>query len=49
MSESREREFDQELESHLDLLVSEHLAKGMPREEAERAARIRLGGVTQLR
>jgi predicted permease len=44
----REREFAHELDTHLELLTAEHLERGMTREEAERAARIRLGGVVQL-
>ncbi len=44
-----DREFDAELESHLGLLVEEHIRRGVPREEAERLARIQLGGSAQLR
>ncbi len=42
-------DFALELESHLELLTAEHLERGMARDEAERAARIRLGGVAQLK
>src|SRR5437764_10191144 len=45
----RERDFALELDSHLELLTREHLERGMTRDEAERAARIRLGGVAQLK
>ena len=45
----RDRDFALELESHLELLTAEHLERGMTRDEAERAARIRLGGVAQLK
>jgi predicted permease len=38
-----------ELESHLSLLVEEELRRGAPPEEAERRARIKLGGAAQLR
>jgi predicted permease len=41
--------FDQELESHLDLLTEEGVRRGMSPEQAKRAARIRLGGHTQLK
>ena len=44
-----EREFEQELRSHLDLLAEENLRTGMAPEEALRHARLQLGGVTQLK
>src|SRR5215472_1745696 len=44
-----DEDFQQELHSHLDLLTEENLRCGMDPEEARRAARVRLGGVTQLR
>jgi predicted permease len=44
-----EEDFQQELDSHLDLLTEENIRHGMTPEEARRAARVRLGGVTQLR
>ena len=44
-----DREFEQELETHLDLLTDENIRRGMAPEEARRAARIRLGGNAQLR
>jgi predicted permease len=44
-----DQEFEQELDAHLDLLIGENLRRGMPPDEARRAARVRLGGVTQLR
>src|SRR5690349_310982 len=39
----------QELAGHLDLLTAENIRRGLSREEARRAARVRLGGITQLR
>jgi predicted permease len=42
-------DFQQELDSHLDLLTEENTRQGMSPKEARRAARVRLGGVTQLR
>ncbi|MGC1416320.1 MAG: ABC transporter permease [Candidatus Acidiferrum sp.] len=42
-------EFEQELETHLDLLAEENVRRGMSVEDARRAARIRLGGDTQLK
>jgi predicted permease len=44
-----EREFDFELQHHLGLLTADFVAQGLTREEAERAARIRLGGIVQLK
>ena len=44
-----EREFEQELETHLNMLAEENVRRGMPPEEARRAARLRLGGLTQLK
>ncbi|HMD85471.1 MAG TPA: ABC transporter permease [Terriglobia bacterium] len=44
-----DEDFQQELDSHLALLTEENLRRGLTPEEARRAARVRLGGVTQLR
>lgn len=44
-----DRDFERELGAHIDLLTEENLRRGMTPEEALRAARLRLGGVTQLR
>ncbi|HYL64952.1 MAG TPA: ABC transporter permease [Candidatus Methylomirabilis sp.] len=44
-----DEDFDREMESHLELLAAENIQRGMPPEEARRAARIRLGGTTQLK
>lgn len=44
-----DQDFEQELDSHLALLTEENLRRGMAPDEARRAARVRLGGVTQLR
>jgi predicted permease len=44
-----DEDFQQELDSHLALLAEENIRSGMTPEEARRAARVRLGGVTQLR
>src|SRR5215510_9396359 len=43
-----DEEFARELESHLELLAQENVRRGMPPEAAQRAARVRLGGVTQI-
>ena len=42
-------DFDHELQTHLDLLTDENVRRGMAPEEAKRAARVRLGGLTQLK
>ena len=42
----REREFAEELESHLALHIEDNLRAGMSPEEARRQAHIKLGGVT---
>jgi putative ABC transport system permease protein len=41
-------DFQEELEAHLDMLTEDNLRRGMNPEEAARAARMRLGGLTQL-
>src|SRR5271169_2783465 len=43
-----DQEFARELGAHLDMLAEENVRRGMSPEEARRAARIRLGGQTQL-
>jgi len=44
-----DQDFEQELEAHLALLTEENIRRGLPPEEARRDARLRLGGITQLR
>jgi len=44
-----EQDFDHELETHLEMLTEENVRRGMAPEDAKRAARIRLGGLTQLK
>jgi putative ABC transport system permease protein len=44
-----DEDFDQELESHVEMLTEDNLRRGMAPEEAAREARLRLGGVTQLK
>src|SRR5579871_3451268 len=48
-TETLDREFQHELDTHLDLATQENIRRGMTPEEALRAARIRLGGSTQLK
>src|SRR5262249_49857526 len=44
----REREFAEELESHLAMHIEDNLRVGMSPEEARRVALVKLGGVTQV-
>jgi predicted permease len=44
-----DQEFAHELQAHLDMLTDENVRRGMTPEQAKRAARIRLGGPTQLK
>ena len=44
-----DREFEQELDAHLSMLIYENVRRGMAPDEARREARLRLGGMTQLR
>jgi predicted permease len=41
-------DFARELDSHLAMLTDENIRRGMPPQEARRAARLRLGGPAQL-
>lgn len=45
----RERELEEELSTHLEMATAENLRRGMSLGEAERMARISLGGVEQVR
>jgi putative ABC transport system permease protein len=44
-----EAELHQEVLSHLEMLVEENIRAAMPPEEAQRAARIELGGIEQVK
>src|SRR5216684_1435586 len=44
-----DQDFEHELEAHLEMLTDENVRRGMAPEEAKRAARVRLGGLTQLK
>ncbi len=46
---SVDEDFAEELQTHLTILIEENIRKGMTAAQASRAARLRLGGVTQLR
>jgi putative ABC transport system permease protein len=50
VSRSRvDEDFSLELAEHLEMLTEENISRGMKLEEARRAARVKLGGITQLR
>jgi predicted permease len=42
-------DLDQEVHSHLDMLIEENIRAGMPPKEAQRAARMELGGIEQVK
>ena len=44
-----EHDLDQEIRSYADMLADEKAQNGMTRTEAERAARIELGGIEQVK
>jgi putative ABC transport system permease protein len=44
-----EVDLDQEVHSHLEMLTEENIRAGMPPHEAQRAARIELGGIEQMK
>jgi predicted permease len=43
----QDEELNEELQSHLEMLVEENRRKGMPEDEARRAARVHFGGIAQ--
>src|ERR1700743_3456077 len=47
--DTTDREFQQELDTHLELAIQENIRRGMTPDDAARAARVRLGGDTQLK
>src|SRR2546427_3371774 len=48
-SRRMEVDLDQEVRSHLEMLIAENIRAGMPPDEAQRAARIELGGVERVK
>jgi putative ABC transport system permease protein len=48
-SRRNEADLHEEVQAHLEMLAEENLRAGMPPEEAERAARIELGGIEQVK
>jgi putative ABC transport system permease protein len=49
LSRRVEVDLDQEVHSHLEMLIAENIRAGMPPDEAQRAARIELGGIEQVK
>jgi putative ABC transport system permease protein len=49
LSRRVETDLDQEIHSHLELLTEENIRAGMPPKEAQRSARIALGGIEQVK
>jgi len=49
LSRRVDADLDQEVHAHLELLIAENIRAGMPPHEAQRAARIELGGVEQVK
>ena len=49
LSRRVDADLDQEVHSHLEMLIEENIRAGMPPHEAQRAARIELGGVEQVK
>src|SRR5712664_42687 len=49
LSRRVEVDLDQEVYSHLEMLIAENIRAGMPPQEAQRAARIELGGIEQVK
>ena len=48
LRDRRDRRLAEELQAHLDALAADHVAKGLPPEEARLAARRQFGGVDQV-
>ncbi|HJZ11092.1 MAG TPA: permease prefix domain 1-containing protein, partial [Acidobacteriota bacterium] len=44
-----EADLDQEIHAHLEMLIEEKVHTGMPLQDAQRAARIELGGTEQVK
>jgi putative ABC transport system permease protein len=49
LSHRVEVDLDQEVHSHLEMMTEEHIHAGMPPKEAQRAARMELGGIEQVK
>ncbi len=49
LSRRVDADLDQEVHSHLEMLIEENIRAGMPPQQARRAARIELGGIEQVK
>src|SRR5580765_2336733 len=49
LSRRVDADLDQEVRAHLEMLIAENIRAGMPPREAQRAARMELGGVEQVK
>src|SRR6266478_4826619 len=49
LSRRAEVDLDEGVHSHLEMLIEENIRAGMPPKEAQRAARIELGGIEQVK
>src|SRR5216684_9385369 len=49
LSRRVEVDLDEEVHSHLEMLIEENIRAGLPTKEARRAARIELGGIEQVK
>jgi len=49
LSRRNEADLHEEVQTHLEMLAEENIRAGMPPEEAERAARMELGGIEQVK
>src|SRR6266508_1823429 len=49
MQRKLERELEEEIRSHLEMQIEDNLRQGMSLEDARRAARLRFGGVVQVK
>src|SRR5579884_1954189 len=47
--EQLDRDFDEEIRSHLDLAAEDHIARGVPEQEARRLARMQFGAIQALK
>jgi putative ABC transport system permease protein len=48
-SRAMDRDFEQEIQTHLELAKQEHVRRGLTPDQAKRAARIELGGLASLK
>src|SRR4030095_11771258 len=49
LKDARERDFENEIESHLQMHIDDNIRAGMSQQEAKRVAVMKLGGVEQTK